>query len=74
MTAKEALREYIDGLSEDEALSLWQRVQCEQAEGEYLTLTPEESAMIERSLAQIEAGLTIPHAQVMREMRDRFGD
>jgi predicted transcriptional regulator len=67
MSAKQELRHYIDELSDDEALSLWQRIQCEASEP-IPPLTDADRASIERGLAQLKAGRGIPHAEVLRKL------
>jgi len=68
VTAKEALRDYIDGLSEDEASWLWQELRWDEEDGaDPPPLTPAQIASIERGLAQADAGRLIPHEEIMLE-------
>jgi len=67
VTAKEALRDYIDELSDEEALSLWQRIQCEESEPP-APLTEGERAAIERGLADTHAGRTFSLEDVESEL------
>ncbi|MEX0781612.1 MAG: hypothetical protein WD557_03110 [Dehalococcoidia bacterium] len=68
MTAKEALRDWVDELTEEEAEALVQRI-ARGNDMEFPPLTPEQLASAERGAAQTDAGLGIPHDEVMR----RFG-
>ncbi len=68
MTAKQALRNYIEELSDDEALALLHRLESEdQLEPE--PFTEAELAAIARGREQIAAGQFFTTQQV----RDRFG-
>ncbi|MEX0782007.1 MAG: hypothetical protein WD557_05105 [Dehalococcoidia bacterium] len=67
MTAKELLRERIEELSEDEARD-WLGLFDETFPREPLVLTPEQEAMIERSLADSEAGRVVPQDEVRRRL------
>ena len=67
MTVKEELLAYIDDLADDDALSLWHRIQCENATP-VQPLTAADKAAIERGLAELRAGKGIPHAEVMRRL------
>jgi hypothetical protein len=64
MTAKEQLREYVAGLSEDEAVSLWQRIQFE----EDRPLRPGEVESIRRGLADMERADLSELEDVEREL------
>ena len=68
MMAREALRQYIEQLSDEEVRSLWDRIQCEEAYPPE-PLTPEEIASIERGIADSEAGRVTPHDEVMLRLR-----
>ncbi len=68
MSAKQELRDYIDELSDDEALSLWQRIQCEDLEP-VAPLSDEDRAAIERGLADVAAG----RVYTFREVRQHLG-
>lgn len=66
MTAKEALRDWVDELTEEEAAALLRRI----AKGneEFEPFSPEQLASIERGIAQTDAGLGIPHEGVLRSL------
>jgi hypothetical protein len=68
MTAREALREYIDRLSDDEVETLWHRIQCEDKFPPE-PLTPSELAEVERALEASREGRSVSLA----EARRRFG-
>ena len=59
MTAKEALRDWVDELTEEEAAALLRRIV--KGNEEFEPLSPEQLASIERGIAQTDAGLGIPH-------------
>ncbi len=67
MSAKQELRDYIDELSDDEALSLWQRIQCEDLEP-VAPLSDEDRAAVERGLRDIAEGRTFSLEEVEREL------
>lgn len=74
MTAKELLRERIeelseriDEISEDEAAS-WLFALDDLAYTELQPLTPEQVAMIERGLADSDAGRVVPQDEVLRRL------
>ena len=67
MTAKQALRDYIEELSDDEALALFQRLESE-AQELLPPLTDEQRASVQRGLAQSERHEGIPHEEVLRQL------
>ncbi len=67
MTAKQALRNYIEELSDDEALALLHRLEDE-AQELLPPLTDEQLASVQRGLAQSERGEGIPHEEVLRRL------
>lgn len=70
MSAKQALLEYIETLSDDDLESLWARIRADAAEyANVAPLTDEQNAAISRSLAQLDAGMRIPHEEVLRQFR-----
>ncbi|MBA4180939.1 MAG: hypothetical protein C0506_10160 [Anaerolinea sp.] len=67
MTAKEALRERIDLLTEEEAADLLDRLEWESTEEE--ELTPEEWARVREGERQIAAGETVDASAFMARFR-----
>lgn len=67
MTAKKALRDWVDELTEEEAAALLRRMA--RGNQQFEPLDKEQMASIERGIAQTDAGLGIPHEEVLR----RFG-
>lgn len=66
MTAKEALRERIDSLTEKEAAELLDRLEWESTEEE--ELTPEEWARVREGQRQIAAGETVDAGELFKEL------
>ena len=66
MTAKEALREKIDALTEDEAVEMLARMEWEASEFEFLS--PEEAANLEAARAEVAAGKVVPAEDVFRRL------
>ncbi|MGH2608242.1 MAG: hypothetical protein ACRDHF_04065 [Tepidiformaceae bacterium] len=67
MSAQQALREYVDTLSDEDAEAIWQWLQ---RAVEFEPLTDEQRASIERSHQQTLDGKTVPHAEVLRRLHD----
>ena len=67
MTAKQALRDYIDGLSEDDAISLLQRIQGED-QGTRTPLTDGEIESVRRALADAAAGRVYTTTEVLQHL------
>jgi hypothetical protein len=67
MTAREALREYIEELSEDEAAHLLDRLRWEALDSS-APLTAAQRAAVERGLADIAAGRVTDHDEVVRRL------
>jgi predicted transcriptional regulator len=65
MTAKELLRERLEELSEDEAMS-WLGFLEQTFSRQSLSLTPEQRASLERGMADARAGRLTPHSEVRR--------
>lgn len=70
MSAKQALLEYIETLSEDDAISVWQRIQGGNDPDSYDRgpLTPAEIDEIREGLADIAAGRVYTLEEVEREL------
>ncbi len=66
MTAKEAVKERVDKLSEDEAAEWLARIEWESTEFE--ELTAEEWELVRQAEREIERGETIPAEEVYREL------
>jgi predicted transcriptional regulator len=74
MSAKQALLDYIETLSKDELESLWARIQADAAE--YANIAPrtdEQTDSVGRGLAQLDAGVRIPHDEVLRRLNRIYG-
>ncbi|MEX0781178.1 MAG: hypothetical protein WED87_02865 [Dehalococcoidia bacterium] len=69
MTAKEALKELVEDMSEGEAAHAYDLLRFEQARemDQERRLTPEERAAIDRGLADLRAGRFIDHEEIERE-------
>lgn len=63
MTAKQLLHEFIDGLSEEDAAVTASML----IPGVHRRLTDEERKLIERGLAELDAGCRIPLEEIERE-------
>jgi predicted transcriptional regulator len=66
MTAKERLREWLDGLDEEDAEEALDILVFERPLRQ--ALTPEERASIEKGLAELDRGEGIPHDEVFRRL------
>lgn len=66
MTAKQALMDYVAGLTEEEAAA---KLPLIRDAGEPPALTPDQIDQVRRSLADLDAGRKTPHGDVKR----RFG-
>lgn len=66
MTVKQALREWIDRMSDEEAAELLDRLEWEATDEE--ELTPEELEVVRKGLAEIARGETVPAEEVYREL------
>lgn len=67
MSVKQELRDYIEALSDSEARSLWDRIRCDDHEwSKREPLSAEDIAIIDESLAQLDAGQGISHEEVKR--------
>jgi hypothetical protein len=66
MTAKEALRERIDDLSEEEAAELLAQIEWDATEEE--ELTPEEIALLDEVKTQFERGEVFDGEKLLREL------
>lgn len=66
MTAKEALRQRIDSLTEEEAAELLDRLEWESTEEE--ELTAEEWARVREGKRQIAAGETVDAEELFKEL------
>jgi hypothetical protein len=66
MTAKEALRNYIDGLSEDDAADLLLWIEDRQ---QLVSFSEDENARIVAGCADLDAGRIRDHVQVMVDAR-----
>lgn len=72
---KKRLHEQIDDLNDDqlqETYGLINNYLNSKIEDFKDEMTPKEKASIEKGLAQIEAGQTIPHEHVMSEFRQKL--
>jgi predicted transcriptional regulator len=67
MTAKQALRDYIDRLSEEDALSLLQRIQLGD-QGPRIPLSEDEMESVRRALADAAAGRVYSTAEVRQHL------
>ncbi len=68
MTAKQALLDLVQDLSEDEAAELMEKLRLN-GTIKFKPMTDEQRASLQRGMAQTDAGLGVPHSEVMR----RFG-
>jgi predicted transcriptional regulator len=68
MSAKEALRDLVEAMSEEDALRQLERIELEFMVADR-RLTPDEIAAIEQGLADADAGRRVTTAQ----LRERFG-
>ena len=68
MSAKEALRELVEAMSEEDALRQLERIELEFMVADR-PLTPDEIAAIEQGLADADAGRRVTTAQ----LREQFG-
>jgi len=66
VTAKEALRERIDDLSEEEAAELLAQIEWDATEEE--ELTPEEIALLDEVKTQFERGEVFDGEKLLREL------
>ena len=66
MTAKQALREYIEELSEEEAQQMWDRIRDEGIE--FAPLTDDDVRDIRRAIEDVEAGRGYTTEDVLRRL------
>ncbi len=64
MTAKEALREYVDGLTEDDAAELLLWIEDNVAQP---PLTQEQIERVRRSIRQLDEGQRIPRGTIEKQ-------
>ncbi len=70
MSVKQELRDYIDGLSDEEARSLWDRIRCDDYEWSVQQpLSEDDRASIWRGIADADAGRMMSHGDV----KQKFG-
>jgi predicted transcriptional regulator len=68
VTAKQALLDLVHDLTEDQAADLMERLQAAGAI-KFKPMTPEQRASLQRGIAQTDAGLAVPHSEVLRRFR-----
>ena len=70
MSIKQVLHNYIEALSDDEAVCLLERLEWDEP-AERIPLTEEQIESVRRGLAQSERGEGIPHEEAMRQIGRR---